>query len=112
MRKKDKDLEERDYLIELEERMNIISKNIHHKKKQKHNEGVIVHKLDNRLIELHENTEEFKNIKILKHQILFYFKKFHENRQKMEELDQRLDEMKEKDNQLTQKYREFVKQAE
>ena len=105
MRRKDKDLEERDYLIELEERMHKISKNIQQKKKEKHEEGVIVHKLDNKLIELHENTEEFKKIKILKHQILFYFKRFHENRQKLEELDQRLDEMKEKENSLSQRYR-------
>lgn len=42
---------------------------------------------------------------------MHYFKKFHENRQRMEDLDRNLDEFKEKDNNLNERYKEFAKHA-
>lgn len=114
LKKKDKDLEERDYLIELEERASKIMKEIHHGKKEKHHQGVVIEKLDNKLLSIQDSAhdDEFKVIKVLKHQILHYFKKFHENRETEEELDKSYDALMEKDRKLTEKYGELAKLAE
>lgn len=40
---------------------------------------------------------------------MHHFKKFHENRQKMEELDNAYEDLRNKDSELNQRYREFVK---
>ena len=114
LKKKDKELEERDYLIELEERANEIINFISGKKREAHLSGVTVHKLDAKLIELKDAALEnqSKEIKVIKHQFLYYFKKYHENETLLSELDKRHEELAKKDAELGKKYEAYTKLAE
>lgn len=51
-------------------------------------------------------------VKVIKHNILYYFKKLHENRSVLEELDKNYKELMEKDEKITEKYNKLVKIAE
>ena len=59
----------------------------------------MVNNLDGRLIELRDAAldDQYKDIKVLKHQILHFFKKFHENKAALDDLDKKCEEMNAKD---------------
>lgn len=73
-----------------------------------------VEKLDSKLIEMRdaELDDQYKMVKILKHNILYYFKKFHGNKKQLDELDKNYKDLTFKDELLTKKYNEYAKIAE
>lgn len=51
-------------------------------------------------------------VKVIKHNTLYYFKKFNEQRQVLEALDKNYQELQEKDQKITEKYNKYAKIAE
>ena len=51
-------------------------------------------------------------VKILKHNILFFFKKYHENVARLEQLDHKVEQLFQKDKEILSKYNKAVKIAE
>ena len=87
---KDKELEKKDYLVELNQLIIEIKKQIHDIEKQKHDQHVDVQKIDKLLKEFEHVQEvgtQYKEVKDLRHLIVFYFKKLKEQKLTEEQLE-------------------------
>lgn len=51
-------------------------------------------------------------VKVIKHNTLYYFKKFNEQKLVLETLEKNYQELQEKDQQITEKYNKYTKIAE
>lgn len=51
--------------------------------------------MDSKLVEMKEleDDDQYRMVKILKHNILYYFKKYHENRGKLQALDAKIGQL-------------------
>lgn len=58
------------------------------------------------------HEDEFWEVKMLKTNIFYHLKKFHENAASLEQLHNSLEDLIEKDKILTEKYNKYIKVAE
>ncbi len=77
---------------------------IKQRRKQKHNGKVVVQKLDGKLIEMKEALveDEFKMVKIFKHNTLYFYKKIKENEKILEQLDRDYKQLEQNDKKVTE----------
>lgn len=100
--------------MELNELIIEIGKEIHDTGKEKHTRWVDVERIDRLLKELesvHGTEEEYRQVKELKVKIVYYFKKLKEQKMQEEELDQEMEKLVLRDNQLSRQLEYYAQLA-